>query len=67
MAIKKEIEQEFNKQINEEVYSAYLYLAMAADFAEKNLHGFAQWLKVQAQEEKIYSIKIFKTYILKNM
>src|SRR3989338_11096537 len=63
MSIKKEIEQEFNKQINEEIYSAYLYLAMAADFAEKNLHGFAQWLKVQAQEEIVHAMKFYNHII----
>lgn len=30
-----------NGQIQEEMYSAYLYLSMAADFETKNLPGFS--------------------------
>jgi len=35
------MEMELNKQINEELYSAYLYQSMAAYFAANNLNGFA--------------------------
>jgi ferritin len=35
-----------NKQINAEIYSAYLYLAMAAYFDDQNLPGFANWMNV---------------------
>ncbi len=49
-----------NKQINFEFYSSYLYLAMAADFASKNLDGFAAWMQKQAQEEWGHGMKIYK-------
>lgn len=49
--MKKTIEKELNKQINEEMYSAYLYLAFAAHFESMNLKGFANYFKVQAREE----------------
>ena len=49
--ISKKMEEALNKQINAEVYSAYLYFSMAADFETKNLPGFAQWMYMQAQEE----------------
>jgi len=52
-----------NKQINEEMKSAYLYLAMSADFSDKNLPGFAQWMHVQYQEEMVHAMKIYN-YIL---
>ena len=49
--ISKRMEDALNKQINAEVYSAYLYFSMAADFETKNLAGFAHWMYMQAQEE----------------
>jgi ferritin len=49
----------FNKQINAEMYSSYLYLSMAAWFESANLKGFAQWMRVQAQEEMSHAMKFF--------
>ncbi|MCG8571518.1 MAG: ferritin [Spirochaetes bacterium] len=57
--IGKKLESELNKQINAELYSAYLYLAMSAFFEDKNLKGFANWTRVQAQEEVSHAMKIF--------
>ncbi|MCE4621015.1 MAG: ferritin [Desulfurococcales archaeon] len=48
-----------NKQLNAELYSAYLYLSMAAYFEEKSLKGFASWMKKQAREELEHAMKIF--------
>ena len=36
--------EELNKQINEEVFSQYIYMAMAADLFDKNLKGMAHWM-----------------------
>jgi len=58
MKILKNMESELNKQINAELYSAYLYLAMSANFEAVNLRGFASWMKVQAQEEMTHAMKI---------
>ena len=41
-----------NEQINKEFYSAYLYLEFSAYFEDEGLDGFANWYKVQAQEER---------------
>lgn len=49
----------FNQQINEEIYSAYLYLSMAAYFEAQNLEGFAHWMKKQAAEEMEHAMKFF--------
>lgn len=57
--ISKKMEEALNKQINAEFYSSYLYLAMAADFEAKNLDGFANWMKVQAQEEWGHGMRIY--------
>jgi len=48
-----------NGQINAEMYSAYLYLAMNAYFQSINFNGFAQWMRVQYQEEMIHAMKIY--------
>ncbi|WP_228288205.1 ferritin [Thermosipho ferrireducens] len=52
-----------NKQTNEEFYSAYLYLSMSAYFEKIGLKGFANWMRIQAQEERDHAMKIFD-YIL---
>jgi len=49
--ISAKMQKALNDQINAELYSAYLYLAMAAYFADKNLNGFANWMRVQSMEE----------------
>ena len=48
-----------NKQVNAELYSAYLYLSMAAYFESINLKGFSNWMRVQAQEEVSHAMKFF--------
>ena len=53
------IQSALNKQINEEYYSSYLYLAMAAYMDDKNLDGCAHWMRMQAQEEHLHGNKIF--------
>lgn len=57
--IKKTMTKAFNKQINEEVYSSYLYLSMAAYFDSVSLGGFSHWLKLQAQEEMFHAMKFY--------
>lgn len=55
--------QALNKQINEELFSSYLYLSMAAQFEDMALAGFASWMRVQAQEELSHAM-IFFNYIV---
>ncbi len=57
--IPKKMEQALNEQVNAELYSAYLYLAMSAWSEGKNLKGFANWLRVQYQEETAHALKFF--------
>jgi ferritin len=52
-----------NDQINAELYSAYLYLSMAAHFEAANLKGLANWMRVQNQEETFHGMKFFD-YVL---
>ncbi len=58
--IKKRMQDATNEQIYHEIGSAYLYLAMAADFHAKGLDGMAQWMKVQAQEEMTHAMRFFR-------
>jgi len=51
--------KELNNQMNVELYSSNVYLAMAGYFAEKNLDGFANFFIVQAEEERFHAMKIF--------
>jgi len=48
-----------NEQINKELFSSYLYLSMAAYFEDKNLPGFANWMRLQADEEREHAMKIY--------
>lgn len=58
--IQEKMLESLNKQINAELYSAYLYLAMSANFEEMKLLGFAHWLKVQAQEEVGHAMRFYE-------
>lgn len=55
----KKIEKALNEQINKEMYSAYLYMAMSADTTHKGLDGFANWFMVQYQEEMEHAMRIY--------
>ena len=57
--ITKAIQDAMNEQINKELYSSYLYLSMAVYFAERNLSGFANWMRVQADEEREHAMKFY--------
>ena len=57
--ITKKMQTALNKQINEELFSSYLYLSMAADFEARNLTGAAKWMKMQADEELEHAMKFF--------
>jgi ferritin len=57
--ISKKMQNAINSQINAELYSAYMYLSMSAYFASQNLPGFANWMRVQAQEEVGHAMKLY--------
>ncbi|MBW2277806.1 MAG: ferritin [Deltaproteobacteria bacterium] len=56
--IDKRMQDAINDQINAEIYSAYLYYAMVYYFDDKNLTGFAKWMRVQALEEMTHAHKL---------
>lgn len=55
--ISEKIEKAINAQINAEMYSAYLYLSMSSYFESLNLPGFANWMRVQFEEEQSHALK----------
>ena len=57
------MQEALNRQCNRELYSAYLYLSMSAYFSYENLPGFANWMRIQVQEEQFHAMK-FYDYII---
>ena len=57
--ISEKMQEALNGQVNAELYSAYLYLSMEAYFKSENLSGFANWMRVQTQEELTHALKIY--------
>ncbi len=57
--IGEKMQKALNGQVNAELYSAYLYLSMAAYLESENLRGSAGWMRVQAAEELAHAMKLF--------
>jgi ferritin len=57
--LNQEMQDALNVQINEELYSAYLYSSMAAYFESINLAGCAAWMHAQTQEELLHAQKMY--------
>jgi len=54
------IEAALNEQLNAELQSAYLYLAMTAWFDNQGLSGFAGWMKAQFKEELEHAFRFYR-------
>ncbi|MDD4013417.1 MAG: ferritin [Candidatus Omnitrophica bacterium] len=57
--LSKKMKQAINEQITREIYSAYLYLSMEAYSIASGLKGFANWFRVQVQEELSHAGKMY--------
>jgi ferritin len=57
--LSKKLLDALNLQINNELYSSYLYLSMAAHFEAANLPGFANWMRIQSDEETGHGMKFY--------
>ena len=57
--ISEKLQKAINDQIAAEFYSAYFYLSMAAYSEAENFKGFAQWFRMQAQEEVGHGFKLY--------
>jgi len=58
--LKKEITEALNEQINKEIFSAYLYMAMSSYTNDLALKGFANWFMVQYHEEMFHAMKMYE-------
>lgn len=54
-----------NYQINQEFFSAYLYLEISNYYIDEGLEGFGNWYKVQTQEERDHAL-LFIQYLQNN-
>jgi len=61
--LSKTLEKALNEQINNEYYSAFLYLSMASHFENINMLGMANWMRMQYEEEIMHAMKIFDMII----
>lgn len=57
--ISKKMADRINEQINREMYSAYLYMAMSAKMSEAGYKGVAKWLMIQYHEEMFHAMKFY--------
>ena len=57
--ISKKMEKALNHQINREIYSGYMYLAMASYAKDSGLNGVANWFTVQLEEELSHARKLY--------
>ena len=60
--LSQKLHEAINAQINAELWSAYLYLAMSMDAEAKGYKGVANWFYVQFQEEQAHA-RIFMNYL----
>jgi ferritin len=59
MVISKSVQEAINEQIKNELYSGYMYLAMAAYCEASNFPGAAKWMRMQAGEEQEHAMKFY--------
>lgn len=57
--ISDELADAINNQIKEEFQSETYYLGMAAYFEDEDWDGFANFMKIQAEEEREHAMKFF--------
>lgn len=58
--LSENMENQLNKHINAEFYSAHLYLSMSAYFKSIDLLGFGNWMQVQFEEEMSHAMRFFE-------
>ena len=61
--ISESMEKALAKQLNDEFFSAYLYLAMSAYCSHREFSGAAHWFKTQYDEEHQHATRIYNYLI----
>ena len=64
--LNERIEKALNEQINAEMWSAYLYLSMAAYCHKTGQPGMAKWFEVQFKEEQDHAKILFNYIVQRN-
>lgn len=57
--VSNKVAERINEQINKEMFSAYLYMAMSARMTEMGYKGAAKWLMIQYHEEMYHAMRLF--------
>jgi ferritin len=57
--ISDKMQDALNEQVNKEFFSAYMYLAMSAYCSTIGLPGFANWMRMQYEEEIMHVTKMY--------
>ncbi|ADU62460.1 MAG: ferritin [Pseudodesulfovibrio sp.] len=57
--LSEKMQDALNAQMNWEIYSAHIYLSMAAHFSKEGLSGFSTWMYAQYQEEMFHAMRFF--------
>lgn len=60
MTLNPKLTKLLNEQINNEMSSSYVYLAMAGWFERTPYAGFAQWMFAQSREETMHALKFYQ-------
>src|SRR3990172_9545867 len=60
--LSKALQNAINDQVKNELFSAYLYLAMSAHFESAHLLGCARWMRMQSQEEASHAMKLLDVF-----
>ena len=57
--LSEKMQKALNDQVNAELFSAYLYLAMSAYFEAESYNGFSRWMRAQFEEEMTHALKFY--------
>lgn len=57
--LKQEMNRTLNEQVQNELFSSYLYLSMSAYFSSLSLNGMSHWMRIQSMEELTHAMKIY--------
>ena len=58
----KKVEEALNLQVDKEMYSSHLYLAMASWAEAKGFSGTSKWLYAQSEEERTHMIQFIQYF-----
>jgi ferritin len=60
------VQKAINEQINNELFSSYSYLSMAAYCEHEQFQGCAHWMRLQSGEEYTHALKLYDFLIARN-